>query len=451
MLRVGLSGGIGSGKSTVSARLRERGAVLIDADVLAREVVAPGSAGLAAIRETFGDRVIAPDGSLDRPALGAVVFADPEARAALEAITHPLVHARTRQLMAQAPRDAVVVHDIPLLVELQRSADYHLTVIVGSSEETRLQRLVQARGMTLAAAAARIRAQADDEQRRSAADVWLDNEGTLDELLRGVDALWDSRIEPFNDNLLAGRSTQRASPPVLMPYDVCWPAEAARVGERVARALGERCQRVDHVGSTSVPGLAAEDVIDLQVTVASLSDADEHAFLKSLAEQGFPRCGDQDQGETPAWAPDPSAWRGRLHASSDPGRVARLYVREHGSEGWRSALLLRDWLRAHDDERAAYDLEQNRCFGEATATLGSVTGMAAWVAAALARARAWADTSDWLPKRAADGASGDYAPARERSHSSTTWNRESVGSLRRPDRSSGTRGAAPASQWPTLG
>src|SRR5450759_2495142 len=126
MLRVGLTGGIGSGKSTVAQRFRELGALVIDADQLAREVVAVDSAGLAAIRQRFGDDVLAPDGSLDRGALGGIVFADTQARKDLEAITHPLIRARTRSLVESAPPGRIVVHDVPLLVELDLSAAYHL-------------------------------------------------------------------------------------------------------------------------------------------------------------------------------------------------------------------------------------------------------------------------------------------------------------------------------------
>ena len=164
MLRVGLSGGIGSGKSTVSRRLVERGAVLIDSDVIAREVVAVGSPGLAQVVDRFGAGVLAADGSLDRPALAATVFGDDEARAALNGIVHPLVFVETIRQMEAAPSDAVVVHDIPLLVELGREVDYHLVVIVDTPADQRLSRLVHDRGMTESEAQARIDAQATDDQ-----------------------------------------------------------------------------------------------------------------------------------------------------------------------------------------------------------------------------------------------------------------------------------------------
>ena len=144
---------------------------MVDADAVGREVVGPGTPGLAQIAERFGPDVIATDGSLDRPALGQVVFGDPQARRDLEGITHPLIRRRSQQLFESAPDDAVVVHDVPLLVELGMGADYALTVVVDVPEEERLRRLVELRGMDEQAARSRIRAQADDEQRRAAADV----------------------------------------------------------------------------------------------------------------------------------------------------------------------------------------------------------------------------------------------------------------------------------------
>src|SRR5665648_926662 len=180
MLRVGLTGGIGSGKSTVARRFRELGAVVVDADQLAREVVALGSTGLVAIHERFGEVVVAADGSLDRCALGEIVFADAQARRDLEAITHPLIAARTRSLVDSAAREAIVVHEVPLLVELDMAAAYHLTVVVGADDDIRIARLTGARGFTESDALARIAAQAGDRARRAAADVWLDNNGTVE-------------------------------------------------------------------------------------------------------------------------------------------------------------------------------------------------------------------------------------------------------------------------------
>lgn len=193
MLRIGLTGGIGSGKSTVSRLLAEHGAVIVDADAIAREVVEPGSPGLAAVAEAFGDDILAADGSLDRPALAAVVFADPEARRRLDAIVHPLVRARAAEVAAAAAPDAVVVHDVPLLVETGQAASYDLVLVVEADPDTRVARLVQ-RGLTAEDAQARMAAQATDDQRRAVADVVLDNSGTPEQLEEQVGRFWAERV-----------------------------------------------------------------------------------------------------------------------------------------------------------------------------------------------------------------------------------------------------------------
>jgi dephospho-CoA kinase len=195
MLLVALTGGIASGKSTVAARLREHGAVVVDADQVARDVVAPGEPALARIAEVFGPGVIAADGTLDRAALGAIVFADPEGRATLNAITHPAVLERSRALFAAAAAhdpDAIVVYDIPLLVEAGRHDEFDLVVVVVAHEETRLARMIESRGMTRDEALGRIRSQATDEQRLAIADVVIDADGSLDETLAQADALWEN-------------------------------------------------------------------------------------------------------------------------------------------------------------------------------------------------------------------------------------------------------------------
>jgi dephospho-CoA kinase len=195
VLNIGLTGGIGSGKSTVSALLADRGAVIVDADRIAREVVEPGTPGLAAVVAAFGESVVGPDGGLDRPALAAVVFADPEARARLDGIVHPLVRARAAEVAAAAPPDAVLVHDIPLLVETGQAGRYELVLVVQADLDTRVARLV-ARGMTEDDARARIAAQATDEQRAAVADVVLDNSGTREELASRVDRFWTEQVLP---------------------------------------------------------------------------------------------------------------------------------------------------------------------------------------------------------------------------------------------------------------
>ncbi|WP_406009574.1 dephospho-CoA kinase [Streptomyces sp. NBC_00637] len=190
MLKVGLTGGIGAGKSEVSRLLVECGAVLVDADRIAREVVAPGTPGLAAVVDAFGTDILAPDGSLDRPRLGSVVFADPAKLALLNSIVHPLVGARSRELEAAAPEDAVVVHDVPLLTENALGPLYDVVVVVDAAPETQLDRLVRLRGMTEQDAHARMAAQATREKRREIADIVIDNDVPLAELHRRVKDVW---------------------------------------------------------------------------------------------------------------------------------------------------------------------------------------------------------------------------------------------------------------------
>ncbi|MWA05085.1 dephospho-CoA kinase [Actinomadura sp. LD22] len=192
MLKVGLTGGIGSGKSEVSARLAERGAVVIDADKIAREVVEPGTPGLAAVVAEFGDGVLLPSGALDREKVGRIVFADADRLAALNAIVHPLVGERMQELMDAAPADAIVVYDVPLLAENGLAGAYDAVVVVDAPEETQLDRLTSRRGMTEEDARARMANQATREQRRAVATHVIDNSGTLDDLKSQVDALWET-------------------------------------------------------------------------------------------------------------------------------------------------------------------------------------------------------------------------------------------------------------------
>ncbi|GLW63251.1 dephospho-CoA kinase [Actinomadura rubrobrunea] len=194
VLKVGLTGGIGSGKSEVSARLRAHGAMIIDADRIAREVVEPGTPGLAAVAAEFGEEILRPDGSLDREKLASIVFSDADRRAALNAIVHPLVGERVAELMEAAPEDAVVVYDVPLLVENDLAGMYDVVVVVDAPVETQIRRLVERRGMTEEEARARIAAQATREQRRALAHHVIDNSGSLDELHAQVDALWDELV-----------------------------------------------------------------------------------------------------------------------------------------------------------------------------------------------------------------------------------------------------------------
>ena len=194
-LRVGLTGGIGSGKSEVSRRLAAAGAVLIDSDALAREVVEPGSEGLARIVEEFGEGVLTGEGALNREKLGSIVFSDPAKLAALNAITHPLIGARSAELQEAAPEDAVIVFDVPLLAENGLKPLYALVVVVDAPVETQLERLTSLRGMSEEEARKRIAAQATREQRLAIADRVIDNSGTLEELAGQVDRLWAELLE----------------------------------------------------------------------------------------------------------------------------------------------------------------------------------------------------------------------------------------------------------------
>ena len=193
-MQIGLTGGIGSGKSTAAARFAELGALVIDADALAREVVEPGTDGLAAVVAEFGEQVLDADGRLDRPALAKLVFCDEAARGRLNAIVHARVRARAAGLIAAAPPGTVVVQDVPLLVETEQAGAYDLVVVVEAPEERRVQRLAADRGMSAEDVRARMASQATDEQRRAVADVVLVNDGTPDDLRAKVDALWADRI-----------------------------------------------------------------------------------------------------------------------------------------------------------------------------------------------------------------------------------------------------------------
>jgi dephospho-CoA kinase len=191
MLKVGLTGGIGAGKSEVSRLLASYGAVVVDSDLIAREVVAPGTPGLAAVVAEFGGGVLLPDGALDRPKLGGIVFADPARLAALNAIVHPLVRGRSAELESAVGAGDVVVHDVPLLAENGLAALYDLVVVVDAADGTRLGRLVELRGMAEAEARARMAAQSSREDRLAVADLVIDNDGPLELLEPQVRALWE--------------------------------------------------------------------------------------------------------------------------------------------------------------------------------------------------------------------------------------------------------------------
>jgi dephospho-CoA kinase len=193
---VGLTGGIGSGKSAVAARLAELGAIVIDSDRLARTVVSGGTDGFAQVVSTFGDQVVGADGELDRAALGRLVFADERARRQLEEIIHPRVRAAAIEIAQAAPADAVVVNDVPLLVEAGLADQYELVIVVFAGTDVRLARLARDRGMSEQEARSRMAAQATDDQRHAVADLEIVNEGSLDELRAAVDEIWHTHLAP---------------------------------------------------------------------------------------------------------------------------------------------------------------------------------------------------------------------------------------------------------------
>ncbi|GAB7070857.1 dephospho-CoA kinase [Mycobacterium hodleri] len=392
MLRIGLTGGIGAGKSTVSSAFSELGGIVVDGDVIAREVVQPGTEGLAALVEAFGSEILLPDGALNRPALAAIAFPDDEKRATLNGIVHPLVGARRAELIEAAPADAVIVEDIPLLVESQMAALFPLVIVVDADQDVRVRRLIEHRGFTEADARARIAAQATEEQRRAVADVWLDNSGTAEELAAAARTLWHDRIVPFADNLR--QSTPARALPRLVPADPTWPKQADRIVARLRTACGHHAIRVDHIGSTSVPGLDAKDVVDVQVTVASLDVADELA--DALLAAGYPKV----EGLTAdvAHTDDVASWQKRLHASGDPGRPTNVHLRVDGWPNQRFALLFRDWLVADADVRAEYlALKRAVATGEPETTGDYADAKEPWLVEAYRRAWEWADATGWQP------------------------------------------------------
>jgi dephospho-CoA kinase len=392
MLRIGLTGGIGAGKSTVSATLAECGGIIVDGDVIAREVVEPGTEGLAQLVEAFGEDILRPDGALNRPALAAKAFVDDEKRARLNGIVHPLVARRRQEILDAVHEDAVIVEDIPLLVETGMAPMFPLVVVVTADIETRVTRLVQQRGMDEADALARIKAQAPEEQRRAIADVLLDNSGSQGELVEKTRDLWYNRVLPLAHNI--GTRQCAATVYKLVPYDPAWPDDARRIIKRIQTACGEKALRIDHVGSTAVPGMDAKDVIDIQITVAALGVADE--INDALANAGYPPVAHitTDMPHTD----DPAVWRKRIHCAADPGRPANIHIRVDGWPGQQFALLFRDWLAANPVVQQEYLAAKRRALsapGHADANYADANH--AWFAEAYGRAWEWAETTGWRP------------------------------------------------------
>ena len=407
MLRIGLTGGIGAGKSAVSSTFAKCGAVVVDGDVIAREVVEPGTEGLASLVEAFGGDILLPDGSLDRPALAAKAFRDDEARQKLNGIVHPLVGRRRAEIIASVAGDSsdvVVVEDIPLLVESGMAPLFPLVVVVHADVEVRVRRLVEQRGMPEADARARIAAQATEEQRRAVADVWVDNSGSPEQLVRRAHDLWENRILPFARNL-SERRVARAEAR-LVPPDPAWPDQARRIIARLQTACGHRAVRVDHVGSTAVSVIEAKDVIDVQVTVESLAVADE--LVEPLLAAGYPRIegitedvakpGSRSTVERFDRGDDPSMWQKRIHASADPGRPTNVHIRVNGWPNQQFALLFVDWLAAEPEVRAEYVAVKRAAAERASGDADSyAAAKESWFADAYRRAWAWADSTGWRP------------------------------------------------------
>jgi dephospho-CoA kinase len=386
MLRIGLTGGIGAGKSTVSATFSECGGIIVDGDVIAREVVEPGTEGLAQLVQAFGEDILLPDGALNRPALAAKAFVDDERRATLNGIVHPLVGRRRMEIIESVPEDAVVVEDIPLLVETAMAPMFSLVVVVTAPVETRVERLIK-RGMDEADARARIKAQASEEQRRARADVLLDNSGSQEQLVEKARDVWYKRVLPLADNIRARRVAEHKLEPVS--YQPQWPDDAQRIIKRLQTACGARALRVDHIGSTAVPGLDAKDVIDIQVTVASLDIADEVAG--ALADVGYPRI-ERINSDAPHEG-DPALWQKRLHGGADPGRPANIHIRVDGWPNQQFALLFTDWLRANLAVRDEYLAIKRHALEAPDYTEAKEP----WFAEAYGRAREWVETTGWRP------------------------------------------------------
>lgn len=383
----------------MAARLKERGALLVDADALAREVVEPGTEGLERIVAEFGAEMLDGGGRLNRPRLGEAVFGNPERLAALNAIVHPLVRARAAAITAAAQDDAVVVQDIPLLVETGQGAAFHLVVVVDAPDDVRLQRMQELRGMTAEAALSRMAAQATREERLAGADVVLDNSSTVEHLLDQVDRLWDGRLVPFARNLAEGKRAPRRGGVVLEAPHRDWGQEAGRIAARITAAAPDLILAVDHIGSTAVPGLAAKDVIDLQVTVPDLDAA--AAVAPFLAAAGFPAVRGVEADTPKPGDPDRSAWRKRFHANADPCRAVNVHIRAAGSPGWRYALMFRDWLRSDPSAVRLYQAHKADLaarFADSATTRAYADAKEPWFTdIAWPRMSAWAGATGWKP------------------------------------------------------
>ncbi len=306
----------------MAGALADLGAVIVDADRIAREVVEPGSEGLAELAAAFGPTVIAADGSLDRAALAARAFADDESRLTLNSILHPRIGARTQEYVQAAPADGILVQDIPLIVEGGMGAAFDLVVVVHVDEAERLRRLTEYRGMEESDVRARMAAQATVEQRRAAADVWLDNGGAPGAIVEDVRTLWIERLIPFERNISEQSGVIAASD--IVEANPEWAGQARRAIARLGLATGGRSLAIEHVGPTSVPGQPARDCLDILVTIADAATAQELSAI--LGGAGFP----VDSGAT---TPDLADLQARavgnsyrLHRGCDPLRPVAVHL-----------------------------------------------------------------------------------------------------------------------------
>jgi dephospho-CoA kinase len=298
------------------------------------------------------------------------------------------------------------VEDIPLLVESGMATLFPLVVMVYADAELRVKRLIEYRGMAEDDARARIAAQAGDEQRRAVADIWLDNSGSSEALTERAREVWAQRITPFAHNLSAGDVARPSAR--LIPADPTWPDQAKRIVARLKTTCGEKALRVDHIGSTAVPGLDAKDAIDVQVTVGSLSAA--HELSSALLSAGYPGIdritADESKNDARSTlarydhSDDSGLWQKRIHGSADPGRPTYVHLRVEGWPNQQFALLFADWLIANPVVREEYLAVKRRA--EQSASGGGVEAYVAakepWFSEAYGRAWDWADASGWSPR-----------------------------------------------------
>ncbi len=340
MLRIGLTGGIAAGKSVVARRMEVLGAVLVDSDVLARNVVEPGSEGLREVVAAFGPGILTPDESLDRGALGRLIFGDPTARERLNSIVHPRVRAAAAELVSTSAEDSIVVEDIPLLVETGQAPRFHVVVVVDAADELRVQRMVEHRGMDRRDAEQRIAAQAGREERLEQADAILVNDRSPAELLAATDALWHERLLPFAANLAAGRPATgpAKSGPTGGSALAGTVGLAGRVQAKVAAALaGGAPVQVEQLDDRA----QYDDVAAAALRLTVSNDSDLGAVSDAVGAAGFPRVSgtaavppDHPVGGTAGASAGGAPREGwTIHRGADPATTVTLYLGPAAREG----------------------------------------------------------------------------------------------------------------------